>query len=300
MHKSMNSQHRGVDLLRCQACGLVFQPLVHSSFDEELYAYYDARLEWSREQLFDSLTSKRNEELLSQLGSVLGGRSRKVLDVGCGIGQFVESASKASWDACGIDLSNGAVAIGKRLGINVRKQDLFSNELREASFDLVTLFEVIEHVPAPLDFLKRASQLVKPSGLLYLTTPNFDCADRRILSEAWGPIHPEHLTYFTPATLRDLVERSTTMRVLRLETRNISAQAIRTLLSRAFKMKSRSSAVSTSASSGEPGHPQTIESSLRQVLERSAVTRFSKRLANSMLNAAHLGNTMVMTLQAPR
>jgi len=93
------------------------------------------------------------------------------------------------------------------------------------------MFELIEHTSNPASILIRAKNLLKPGGILYLTTPNFLSLDRVILKNNWDVIHPEHILYFTPATLRKLIRGCTGLRIKNFSTRNISAAAINKLLS---------------------------------------------------------------------
>ena len=291
-----------ISLHRCSACDTIYLGVgAADGYDDDLYAYYAQRAEWPRERLYPVLNDIRSGELLRWFARELDARGggRRILDVGCGMGQFVNAATRAQWNVQGIELAAGAVAIARRFGLPVRRLDLFSGDLVPESFDVATMFEVIEHLPRPGAFLRRVESLLRPGGLMYLTTPNFACADRRILGSEWDAIHREHLVYFTPQTLSALVRRASSLRVVHVETRNISAAALRAL----FAGHPSPTDTPGEGSASEPasrGQRRTSEQRLRALSEGSLLARTSKRLANRALNRFDLGNSLVMLLERPR
>ena len=216
-----------LSLHKCLKCGTVFLDGYSDGFVPELYAYYDRYERLGKGDVYNPITSGRCQELLSWFSRF--GIGREVLDVGCGLGQFVEVANRSGWIAEGLELSSEAVEFACRQGLPVQKLDFLSTVIKPNSYDLVTLFEVIEHVPNPAEFLYRAGEVVRPGGLVYLTTPNFASVGRYLLGEDWKVVDPAHLTYFTPRTLRALVKKTRLFEVLHLETRNLSIAALQTL-----------------------------------------------------------------------
>ena len=282
-----------LSLNKCLKCGTVFLGSHSDGFVPELYAYYDKYENRSKEDVFNPITNLRCEDLLRWFSRFVTGR--EVLDVGCGLGQFVEVANMSGWIAEGLDLSRGAVDFARRQGVAVRELDFFSEEIKPNSYDLVTLFEVIEHVPNPTEFLFRAGEVVHPGGLVYLTTPNFASLDRFLLGKDWKIVHPEHLTYFTPNTLRDLARKTGCFEILHFETRNLSMAALR-VLSRG--MYPRITSVKNSHENSENGcHAPCQTNELRCRMETSASLGLVKRFVNGLLNVAGLGVTMTMLLR---
>ena len=103
-----------------------------------------------------------------------GGR---LLDVGCGTGGFLKELCRDSkWQAVGVDISERALETARQQGLTVQCGELDSLHLPAASFDVVTLWEVIEHVPNPRGMLLEIHRLLKPAGVLLMSTPN---------SESW-------------------------------------------------------------------------------------------------------------------
>ena len=95
------------------------------------------------------------------------------------------------------------------------------------SFDVVTSFEVIEHVMDPGDELRRMHQVLRPGGLLYLTTPNYRCVGHWMAGADWSVVnYPEHLSLFTPRTMKRLL-RQRNFAPLRIRTTGIDLMRIR-------------------------------------------------------------------------
>jgi len=263
-------------------------------FDEDLYAYYARYHGLKKEDVYDPLTRKRYLALLDLFSA--HGRGRVVLDVGCGKGDFVDAALNAGWDVEGIELSQPAVDIAQRFCLPVSNLDFFSMKIENASRDLVTMFEVIEHVPNPGEFFSRAEEIVKPGGLVYLTTPNFNSLDRRVLGAGWDAIHREHLTYFTPKTLINAVRKRTNLDVVHLETRNVSTQLILAIRS---SLRSDRPAVIGECSVSNPNSTGARPNIIRNNIESSIILSSLKRMANMILNVTSLGSTIVILLKRP-
>jgi len=282
-----------LSLHQCLKCGTVFLGGYSNDFVPELYAYYDKYVNLGKENVFDPITSNRCQDLLRWFSRFSIGQ--ELLDVGCGLGQFVEVANRRGWIAEGLELSRGAVNFACRQGVTVRELDFLSEEIKPNSYDLVTLFEVIEHVPTPAEFLRRAGEVVRPGGLVYLTTPNFASVDRFLLGQNWGIIHREHLTYFTPHTLRALVKKTSRFEILHLETRNMSMAALRVLGCGLFP---RATPVVDSHDEFETDcDPEHQMYDLRRRVDSSTFLGLIKVFVNGLLNMTGLGVTMVMLLR---
>ena len=96
----------------------------------------------------------------------------KAADIGCGYGYFLDIMQKKGWDAAGIEPSENAslLAIGK--GLNVIHGTIENAEFPENSFNAVTMFYVLEHLPDPYDALKKILMMLKPRGMLILRIPH--------------------------------------------------------------------------------------------------------------------------------
>lgn len=268
-------------LARCQDCGLVFNRDWAESFNAEMYDYYTERLGWPEERIYNPLNIKRLEGVLRDLAARVPNMT--LLDVGCGVGTLVYAAVRQGWQAQGIDLSRGAIEVGQRFGLPCRELDFFDPQLSNHRFDVIVMSEFIEHVPHPDAFLARARSLLADSGAVYITTPNFNSLGRRVLKAQWRAIHPEHLSYFTPATLRGIAARAG-LRIERLSTTNISLPALRKMTGRPVK-----------AATGQSLREE--EQEYRASVERSWALRAVKNAVNVGLNATNLGESMKALLR---
>lgn len=276
-----------VELRRCDRCGLVSESGRWYAEHPDVYEYYAERLGRSRDELYDPLTAQRLAALLDRLAACAPGR--RLLDVGCGEGQLVSVACERGWDAHGIDLSRSAVAICRSFDVSASCTDLFSDELRPASHDVVTMIELVEHVEDPTAFLRRAAELLVPGGLLHLTTPNFGSLGRRLLGADWRIVSGEHLTYFEPRTLRAVAASVPGLRPVEVATRNLSAAAVRRL------MPLLPSGAELPAAAYVPGEQFAREQELRHSVERSRLLRAAKAAVNAGLRASGLGEVIGAT-----
>lgn len=285
-------------LAQCTTCNLVYLTERPEDFTAELYNYYELREHKTQKELYHPITAQRYQQLLQRFSRLTTGR--KLLDIGCGEGHFVHTAVREGWAATGIDLSESAIRICQKFGVPARCQDLFDTALEPNSFDIVTLFELIEHVPDPSVFLRRAIELVRPNGLIYITTPNFNALDRRVQGLEWEPIHGEHLIYFTPSTLQKTVTQANpNVEILNLKTQNISAKTLRTLLSRKTWQPTAWSedphnTVVKSIEGEKMEAIQAQENHFRRQLELNPLLRWAKSACNHILDTTRLGYAMTL------
>ncbi len=196
----------GLAVARCLNCGQRFVWPVPS--DSVLAGIYDrgyyrgghgsvgfsdyAALTTARRRMF-----ARHLERVERL--VAPGR---VLDVGCATGDFLKVAGERGWDAVGVDPSPAreqAIAAGGRLvGRTIDDADVAPRSL-----DLITFWDVLEHLPDPVASLRRARQLLAPGGLVAATVPNAGSAVARLSGPRWFGYETagEHLQFFTAATI---------------------------------------------------------------------------------------------------
>jgi 2-polyprenyl-3-methyl-5-hydroxy-6-metoxy-1,4-benzoquinol methylase len=280
-----------ISVYRCQACKAVYLGRYDVGYVDDLYEYYRQYQGKPKDALFSPQTARSYYRVLELFTLHISGKS--ILDVGCGNGDFVDAGLRAGWDINGIELAQPAVEIAQSFGLPVKRLDFFSDAIRPASHDIVTTFEVLEHLPDPINFLRRAADVVKPGGLVYLTTPNFDCFDRRFLGTAWPVIHREHLTYFTPQILISAIREKTGLTVIHSETRNVSVQSLQRIKSLLPGRKKPSNTSPQSVAQGKKAFD------VRDTIEGSRVLQFVKRGVNGVLNATSSGNTIVLLLKRP-
>jgi 2-polyprenyl-3-methyl-5-hydroxy-6-metoxy-1,4-benzoquinol methylase len=133
-----------------------------------------------------------------------------LLEVGCGAGFFLKAAERDGWDVQGIEVMDAGITFAQeRLGLRVQRGVLEELEFPPASFDVIALFEVIEHLSTPITTLERIWHLLRPGGWLIITTPNIDALSCHMLGSAWAVLSPaEHLYYFNQNTLGQTLRRA--------------------------------------------------------------------------------------------
>ncbi len=147
------------------------------------------------------------------------GRKGRILDVGAAFGAFLEVARDRGWDPSGVELSPFSSAVAREThGFEIYTGDLTRAPYAEGSFDCITFWDVIEHVQSPAANLDRAHALLKPDGVLLMTTDNFDCLFSDLGRAAYAlSLHrftygldrlyiPYNRTYFTEASFRSLLD----------------------------------------------------------------------------------------------
>lgn len=132
----------------------------------------------------------------------------KLLDIGCGFGFFLNTARKFKWQVTGVELSKPAVQYAQ----NFYKLDVFNGEVENANyanhtFNVITFWDVLEHVPNPATFLNYVQQILKKDGLIAFSIPNISSLAARLYKGDWWTLKPEeHLWHFNPQTLKQLLQ----------------------------------------------------------------------------------------------
>ena len=196
-------RHRTI--VQCRRCGLVYtNPRLDNRDILDTYEAVEDRL-YVEEREGRVLTFEHHLKPLERLTGRPNGH--QLLDVGCHIGVFVEIATRHGWDAWGVDPSHWAVAQAQVQGLHVVEGTLETADLPEGAFDVVTMWDVVEHVTDPRRTLGRAYRLLKPGGLLVVHTIDIDSAFARLVGSRWPWLMEMHIYYFSRRTLRAMLEQ---------------------------------------------------------------------------------------------
>jgi 2-polyprenyl-3-methyl-5-hydroxy-6-metoxy-1,4-benzoquinol methylase len=144
------------------------------------------------------------------------GRAARVLDVGCSAGLFLKRARDAGFAVSGLEMSPRSVEYARdTLGLNVQQGAIEDADFADGSFDIITLFDVIEHLSDPYTAAKQLAQWLKPGGILLMSTPNIDGLFPRVsylpakALDYWPhPEPPHHLFQFSEKTLAGLARQA--------------------------------------------------------------------------------------------
>lgn len=126
----------------------------------------------------------------------------KLLDIGAGTGDFLAVAKSDGWQTVGIEPSAKAKEIAIKKGVNFA-QDLAS--LESNSYDIITMWHVLEHVPNLEEYISELKRLIKPSGTIIIAVPNFKSYDAKYYGEFWAAFDvPRHLWHFSKTAIQKL------------------------------------------------------------------------------------------------
>jgi SAM-dependent methyltransferase len=192
-------------IVECRHCGLVYaNPRWPAAMVMDAYSAVEDET-YVEERLGRELTFRHH---LKRLEGIIGpAQGRSLLDVGAYIGVFVEMAAAAGWRAQGVEPSEWAAGEARRRGLDVRVGTLDSAGFQEETFDVVTLWDVIEHLADPLAELRRARQLLRPGGWLVVHTMDIDAPISRLMGRRWPWLMDMHLYYFNRRTLGWMLEK---------------------------------------------------------------------------------------------
>ena len=205
---STNTVHASADytLRRCTKCDLVFaDPMLGGDS-----SYYQAHLVYANRTALDiqheraHLDSRR---CACMLELTKGGA--RTLDIGCGCGAFVAFARDEGRESYGIDFNDQHIRLGKTV-FNLKDSlmigDILSMPQEWSEFDLVTMFEVIEHLPNPEEVISQVYRRLRKGGYLAISCPNE--ARWQPMGRIFVDYPPHHLTRWTPDCLRGFLERN--------------------------------------------------------------------------------------------
>ena len=195
-------------IVECRSCGIcqTFPQLSSEQAKNYYPAVYYPSLE-SSEHYYQKTSHQFQADKIAKLGRFR--KSGKLLDVGCGVGYFVLEAVRAHFDAEGLEFSPDAASVGRELWtLKIQTGDFLRAEYPEASFEIVTLWQVFEHFPNPVETLRKVWQILKPGGLLVVAVPNIASIQASLFTNRWYHLDvPRHLFHYSPQTLGRLIER---------------------------------------------------------------------------------------------
>ena len=204
--------------LRCRACGMLLVDLHMSAaevFSHYSEPYYEADASGTAESrrgypsyrgAQDTLTASFNDKLALVRRYASSGR---LLDAGAAYGLFLKAASPY-FEGMGIDVSEYAASVARNeFGMNVKAGDIEHTDFPDEHFDVIVLWDIIEHLIRPVEAMREVNRILKPGGRVFISTDDAANWLPRLLGSHWWAIGPPmHLCHFSKAGMKVAFERA--------------------------------------------------------------------------------------------
>jgi SAM-dependent methyltransferase len=191
-------------LIRCSSCNSVW--LASPPKPEEMGRHYTEDYHKAIVTAGEGSATSRWKDQVKLISQYKPGGGT-ILDIGCSSGGFLSTMKGPAWQLFGIEMEESTAERARTTtGAKVFVGDAVEAPYLPASFDVVTCFDVLEHVYSPRQFLTKAQQWLKPGGIFYAMMPNIDSWEARLFGTHWFGLElPRHLSHFSPRSLRYLM-----------------------------------------------------------------------------------------------
>lgn len=185
-------------LLHCVICDIIYANKTHRKTD----AIRETEKKFLHEYLQEKdLFYKYSQQILDRIEEEK--KKGNILDIGSSVGLFLYAAKKRGWKVLGVEPSKLAIKYSLKVGLEVKNEYFESIKKIERKFNVVTIFQTIEHMSDPVGVLKKAREFLSSDGLLVITTPNRESMLGRFLGKRWfGYYNKEHFYFFNKQSLQ--------------------------------------------------------------------------------------------------
>ena len=282
-------------ILKCCSCGLTFSEIGSSVLPSRYDSKYsdmivnDFRLDMPHDDYAQRMLDKI--EKFKKHGTIL--------DIGSGAGYFLYKAKNRNWNTYGVELTDGNYQFERdRLGLKIEKKDIEQAELEKDFFDVVTMFDVIEHMKDPAMVLKKVFNSLKEGGILCIETPNIYSIYYRLIGRNWISFSEiSHLYFLEQNTLSRILDK-TGFKTIHTETDNVNFFSYEGL--RRFRLHSQVYNLSLVINKIMRFHfQQRVREGKGSLQEKGALGRFKNKFikavnwpTNSMFNSLKLGDQL--------
>lgn len=204
----------GIKILKCKNCGHVF-----SSYEAEqdYDGYYGKNVASSEHFWWDEAHEKMYNDFCEKF---IIGKKGRILDVGCGLGYFIKKISIfPNWKVYGYEISKSAAEFARnKLNLeNVYCGKVEKANFSEKSFDIITMWDVIEHLPDPNPVLKHANLILKDEGFLFIHTPNVKiqlpkAKFKKLIKGMRPDLHyleaSDHINIYSPSAIKTILNKN--------------------------------------------------------------------------------------------
>ncbi len=205
------------NIVMCRNCSLIY--INPRPTAEELINFYLSKTDRNKSYQKINGDRKNIEKLENRLNIIeeFSENRGKILDIGCSTGLFLKIARDTGWEVYGNDVDEDKIKYAKEnYGLDVQCRELTETKFPDDYFDVVTLFDSLEHMTEPLNTLKEISRILNRNGILLLSTPNIDGLLPRLTYilfartiSAWEhPTPPAHLYQFSKRTIKQLLKKA--------------------------------------------------------------------------------------------
>lgn len=195
---------RFFDVVQCEECG--FKYINPSPTEETLKYYYEDYMAHVPERL-----NRLERFYYFFFRNVKGGMKPpgRLLDIGCGNGKYLDFMRSRGWSVVGVDSGPGCAFAREALNLEVYDGHLWEHRFPDNSFEVITLWFVLEHIADPVRLIQECRRILKPGGQIIISTLNTDSFETRFFKRYWWHLlAPEHLCQFDENSLRALVRKA--------------------------------------------------------------------------------------------
>lgn len=203
------------NIVTCTSCGFSYvNPRVSSEwiyYKLQQWAHKDVVDDVRLQQAFSAETQDYYSRFLQRVEPHVSPGERRLLDIGCGTGQFLMVARDCNWQCHGLEIGTASATYAtNELGLDVQQGSLYDTVLDSETYSLISIIEVIEHLENPVQALQVIHNALMTDGLLLLTTPNFNCLFRRLFGPGWWVVNceDEHIMMFDLESLTGILEEN--------------------------------------------------------------------------------------------
>lgn len=198
-----------VNIIKCEACDAAWQWPLQRTAQQSVIEFQDAYSSQHESSYFDPIKREAVAHCQCEFLASKFAKPSRLLDIGCGDGNFARAMAKRGWNVVGLDPAILAPVTEEATGGRLTLQPGSIANLREHEvFDLITLWDVIEHVEKPGQLITEAATRLTPGGVLVVETGNYQSAGRVQSRGAWWNYQIDHRWYLAPPQLRSLLNKA--------------------------------------------------------------------------------------------
>ncbi|PIR87906.1 MAG: hypothetical protein COU10_02005 [Candidatus Harrisonbacteria bacterium CG10_big_fil_rev_8_21_14_0_10_45_28] len=199
----------GLEVFECRNCGMAFvSPMPSRENILEIYKNHEIDFVTLKNKFNDQKKTGGNKSIIRRISKFKKISGSRILDIGCGPGFLLYDLKKAGAQGTGLEISKVLVSFGrKELGLDIGEGTLENSNLSLANFDIIVCSNLVEHLPDPTGFFSRLARVLAPSGIVYISTPNYDAT--REYGNNWPGFYKdfEHIFYFNRNSLTFALSR---------------------------------------------------------------------------------------------